>query len=96
MTKKMMPSAAQVRVLEAMANGGDLRSIWNEWHFEGGEAVNGTTAKSLQLAGRINCYWRTGEIRKYEITALGRHALEAAQSGMMAAVVPGKGQGALP
>lgn len=81
MTKRGMPSAAQMRVLEAMERRLPLVcSLKDGWYLDGGDAVLSATTSAMKRAGYIV---PTGDPLKGEIwalTNLGRHALEAARA----------------
>jgi hypothetical protein len=81
-----MPSAAQMRVLEAMSDGavlvrGYVNSI--QWYLQGSGASVGTnTAEAMRLAGWVSTDDNSGVHRYYTLTNLGRHALESARVAM--------------
>lgn len=68
MTKRGMPSAAQMRVLEAIRDG-------KRWGIGGGYRASLATMRASKHAG-----WIVLDSGFFTLTNLGRHALEAARA----------------
>lgn len=83
MTKRGMPSAAQMRVLEALAAGSVLHwlgGIDPSAFLSPGGHINRQTALSCDRSGWIRLSGDYSTHAKYALTNLGRHALEAARA----------------